>query len=609
MKKKAAATPTETPPEGKVSSADKGKTLPEGQTSLVNAEKKPPERQTSSANKEKKPKALWKRRLKRWRKWIILAILIVAAVVAAKHFLRTARSSSNTESMYTEEPVSRSTITSSLSSSGTLQPANSYTVTTLKEGEILSDTFEEGDVVEKDTTLYQIDSSDLESNLEKSQISLNQAQRSYADAVDDQNIKATIAGSIFSLDVELGDEVKQGQEIAIIRESNLMTLVVPFPADDAMTFYVGQPATVTLDGSFETLTGSVQSVSGSDIVGTGNSIMRDVKIAVQNPGGLGIEQSATASINGLNCAGSSTFTYAAESTVTSEVEGTVTAINVNEGSFVAKDQVIVQVGGKSLNDKIQNAEDSLRNAELSMESSQDQLDDYTIKSPISGTIVDKQYKTGDTIESGKALCTIYDLSYLEMDMSIDELDINKAAVGQTVEITADAVEGKTYSGVITKVSVAGTTSNGATSYPVTVRIDDMGELLPGMNVDAEIVLEQAVDTLCVPNTAVSRGDVVLVTQDSPSAANAIEQEAPEGYVYVNVETGISDDNNTQILSGLQDGDTIAYVARESNDNSMPMMGGMGGGPGGGGGMGGAPGGGGGGMGGGPGGGGGGGPMP
>jgi HlyD family secretion protein len=158
-----------------------------------------------------------------------------------------------------------------------------------------------------------------------------------------------------------------------------------------------------------------------------------------------------------------------------------------------------------------------------MQNTQDQLDNYTIKSPIAGTIIDKEYKAGDTVESGKTLCTIYDLSYLEMTMSIDELDISQVSVGQTVTITADAAEGKTYTGTITKVSVAGTTSNGATSYPVTVRIDDTDGLLPGMNVDAEIVLSEANDVLSVSNAAVSRGNKVLVTKDSPSAANALSE--------------------------------------------------------------------------------------
>ena len=56
--------------------------------------------------------------------------------------------------------------------------------------------------------------------------------------------------------------------------------------------------------------------------------------------------------------------------------------------------------------------------------------------------------------------------------------------------------------------------------------------------------------------AVSRGDMVLVTANSPSAVNALDQEAPEGYVYVPVETGVSDNSYIEVLSGLQEGDTV-----------------------------------------------------
>jgi len=73
-------------------------------------------------------------------------------------------------------------------------------------------------------------------------------------------------------------------------------------------------------------------------------------------------------------------------------------------------------------------------------------------------------------------------------MDIDEVDISKIAEGQSVQITADAVPDQSYTAIITKVSVLGTTNGGVTSYPVTVRIDETEGFRPGMNVDAKIVL-------------------------------------------------------------------------------------------------------------------------
>lgn len=114
------------------------------------------------------------------------------------------------------------------------------------------------------------------------------------------------------------------------------------------------------------------------------------------------------------------------------------------------------------------------------------------------------------------LCTIYDLSYLTMTLSVDELDIASIEVGQSVSIVADAVEDTTYTGTVTKVSVAGTSSGSATTYPVTIRIDETDGLLPGMSVDATIELASAEDVLAIPSAALNRGDTVLVTADSPA---------------------------------------------------------------------------------------------
>ena len=512
------------------------------------------------------------------RKWLLLAaiVLIAAAGLAYWHFRS---DSAKTETTYTEEDVTRRTITQSLTGSGTLEPANSYTVTTLKEGDITSADFEEGDSVEDGTVLYQIDSSDASTSIEKAQISLNQAKRSYNTTAEKAYVKASVSGSVYSLDVSVGDEVSQGQTIATIRNSSVMNLTVPFPADDVSSFYVGETAAITLDGSFETLTGTIKTISGSNIVNTGNMIVRNVTVTVTNPGGLSSSQTATVSIGGVNCADSGTFSYQADSTVTASSSGTVTAINAKEGSSVKKNQTIVTLGGDDLENSIQSAKESLENAELSLENTQETLDDYTITSPIAGTIVDKEFKTGDKVESGDTLCKIYDLSYLQMTMNIDELDISKVSVGQTVQITADAVEGKTYEGEITKVSVAGTTTNGTTSYPVTVKITDTDGLLPGMNVDAVIVISEADDVLSVSSAAINRGDSVLITKDSPSASNALDQEAPDGYVYVKVETGVSDDDYIEITSGLQEGDKVAYLkataSTDETESSSLLFGGGG----------------------------------
>ncbi len=514
---------------------------------------------------------LWER-IKKFGIGKIIALAVVAALVIFG--IRTYRAAKAavealTQGGYIEEEVGLHDISKTLTGSGSAQPANSYTVTTLMSGEVLTAEFEEGDVVAKDDVLYTMDSSDVSGSLERTQISVNQANRSLKDAQDNKYIKAPASGQLVSMDVKVGDYVNQGQMIAVVRDNSLMTLKLPFPAENAKTFYVGQPAVVTMDGSFEQLSGSVSAVSEADMPGTGNTITRSVSIEINNPGALTVGQFASASVGGVDSSGAAQLTAKTDRYITAMLAGEVVSISAGEGSHVENGQLILTLGGSSIDKQIQMASESLRNAQLSMQSTRDQLDNYTIKSPISGTIVDKQVKAGDTISGGKLLCTIYDLSYLEVTLQVDELDISDIKVGQKVSVKAEAVPGKSFDGEVTKVSVAGSTIGGTTAYPVTIRINDFEGLLPGMNVDAEIQIASLSSVLAIPNEAVSRGDVVLVTADSPAAKNAVEGLiSPEGYVFVPVTLGISDDDFVEITAGLSTQDKIYYIPDNGGNGNI-----------------------------------------
>ena len=494
---------------------------------------------------------------KNW-KWLVPVACVV--LVGGVLLLKPGKAhQASTDASYVEDVPQLRDVSNSLSGTGTLNPANTYTVKSLVDGKVLTGEFEEGDVVEEGTVLYTIDSSDASTNLEKASIALQQAQRSYDKTVDRQYVRAEVAGVVSSLKVAKGDEVTSGQEVAVIRDSSKMMLSLLFPAADAANFSVGQSAQVVLDGTFETLEGTITAVTGTDELSTGNLLTRTVTIAVRNAGGLTTAQAATANINGVSSIASATFAYQAERTLTAPAAGTVSAINVREGDAAAQDAILIELSGDDLTESIQSASETLRSAQISMENLQDTMNNYTITAPISGTVIEKDVKAGDALTSGTTLCVLYDLSYLEMVINVDELQVSDLSVGQSVQVTADAVPDKTYVGEVTRVSMKGSSSGGTTTYPVTVRIDDIDGLRPGMNANAEIVVANATSALCVPNAAIVQGGYVLVTKDSPSAANAApEMEAPDGYVYVEVKTGVSDDDYTQITSGLKAEDTIAY---------------------------------------------------
>ena len=518
---------------------------------------------------------------KKGRRWIVLCVLAVAVIGGGTAFLsRTRAKAAKAETTYTTASVEKRSITNALTGSGTLQPADSYTVTTLVSGEVLSDTFEEGDIVEKDQLLYTIDSSDVSTTE-------TQAQTNYTQALKAKYPTADISGTVSEVYVSNGDAVSAGTELCRISASNDLTIDFQFSYAKDGDFYVGQPAKIYLNGYAGYIDGTVAQIGSSSVANGTGMKMTTVRVKAANPGLVSGDCTASAVVGNYTSYGQTTVKVGTGSTITASASGKVSGLTLMPGDSVSSGQRICTITGDSVDNQLQNAKASL-------ESAQDRLDDYMVTSPITGTVVEKTVKAGDNVGTGSnsnnTLCIIYDLTYLEMTLNIDELDIDNVEVGQTVNITSDAKAGQTYTGVVTKVSVVGTTSGGTTTYPVTVRIDDTDGLRPGMNVDAEIVLSSADGVLAIPSLAVNRGDTVLVTSDSPSAANALEQEAPEGYAYVQVTTGVSDDSYIEITSGLQEGDAVAYLRAASSESGSMMMGGMPGGdmgggmPGGGGGM-------------------------
>lgn len=544
---------------------------------MLRKKKQPPQEQSDQefnlaleVPAEQRPKG-WRPFVR--RNWKRIAAAACAAAVAGAFLLPgKGAKPAGVDTAYLESAVERRNITNVFSGSGTIAAANTYTVNALVSGTVLTADFAVGDTIEEGTVLYTIDSSNAANSVEK-------AQRNYEDAVDAQYVRSTIGGTLTSYKVAVGDVVTAGQEVATVRDASTLLLTLEFPAADAANFTVGQAAQVTLDGTFEAVSGTVRSVSGADALSSGNLLVRTVTIAVNNTGSLTTAQAATASVNGVSALASAKFSYQNEQTITASTGGTVTALCVKEGSSVSADTALVRISGKELTKQVQNASDNLRSAQMSMEDTEDQLNSYTITSPISGTVISKEVKAGDTVSNtagSTSLCTIYDLSYLQMTVNVDELEILSIKEGQSVTITADAISGRTFTGVVTSVSKAGTTAGGTTTYPVTIRIDDTGDLLPGMNATAEITTASAENTLSIPNAAVVRGNYVLVTKDSPSAANADpSMTAPEGYVYVKVTTGTSDDDYIAVTSGLQEGDTVAYTASStasvSADGQMEEM--------------------------------------
>ena len=286
-----------------------------------------------------------------------------------------------------------------------------------------------------------------------------------------------------------------------------------------------------------------------------------VRVKIVNPGVLSDSFKASAVIGSYRSYGQATVTMPGAATVYAAGSGTVTGFDKLAGSAVIKGEVLCTVDSEANRTQVENARLSVDSADLSAGSAADNLDDYRIESPISGTVIEKKFKAGDKVDGAASgtLAIIYDMSYLKVEMAVGELDIGKVRAGQAVEITAAALAGQTFQGTVERVSVNGTTTGGFTTYPVTIVIRDYGDLKPGMNVSATILGETVEDALCVPVGAVNRGGTVLVpgegamTEDGTAVADAAKlEERP-------VTLGASDDAYIQVTSGLEEGETVLVL--------------------------------------------------
>lgn len=503
---------------------------------------------------------------------IISAAVAVAAAVAVFAVVKKS-SKKKSDGETATARVTRGSISRVLEGSGTLEAIDQYEVSALVSGDVTADFFEEGDMVLKDQVLYKIDASSIEKNIDKAQNALSQSKMSYSEAVEaygDLTVSAPCKGVIKTLYIKNGDDIKTGDRVCDIVDSDTMTLEIKFLSSQAGGIYSGQAADIEMTGGGGSYMGTVKTVSSGSTVNSLGVPVTNVEISVTNPGAITTGDTATAVVDGTACAEPGTFKYYHEETVTAKASGKVRNLSLIEGDRVSAGRTILTIESSSVSNQVKKSALSVSDAELSLKGLQDDLDQYSISSPIAGKVIQKTVKAGDKVASQQgstSMAVIADLSALTMTMNIDELDISSVKVGQDVEVTADALENQVFHGVVNKVSVIGTSQNGVTTYPVEVLLSDVEntDLIPGMNVSATIVLEKKDDVLIIPTTAVKRGNKVKMLGSGEE---------------VEIETGIDDGTQVEVLSGLSEGDQveIADVPTKSVEDTMMqgMQGGMGG---------------------------------
>ena len=155
------------------------------------------------------------------------------------------------------------------------------------------------------------------------------------------------------------------------------------------------------------------------------------------------------------------------------------------------------------------------------------------------------------------VCVIDTLEEALITVQIDEQDILLVEEGQQADVTLDALQFQTFHGTITRVAATASSTGGSTKYPVEIRIRMQDDMRFGMSASAEIKVGETQNALTIPMTALQQTGEQTFVYTALTKDQELTGETP-------VETGLSDGNTVEILSGLNEGDTVYYMELDAN---------------------------------------------
>lgn len=564
--------------------------------------------------------------VKKHKKAVFITTLILI-VLFGGYFYLVQNKAASTAKKFAEFKVMKRTISNTISGSGTVASAYRQEISSKVDGTITKVHFKEGDKVKKGDLMIEIDDQDIVKNIERTKLSIKQAQSSLQEAEKDiagLSVTAPINGQVINFSIKEGDEINRGAEICTINDNSKLVLTVSFNYNQIKKIYVGQKAEVYLQDYMQIVSGKVTYVDKTGRPVDGGGKVYDVELMVSNPGTISAGIKASAKISGEMCMDSTALEYKSLRKVKAEVGGTVKSVAIKNNQQVKAGQVMFKMEDSSLYNQLLAAQIKLDDLKVQLNSQLEQQENYKVYAPVTGTIVSQDLKVGDNVETkNDVLSVVADYDQMEFQIDVDELDIDKISVGMEVNVTLDALENQRFKGEVTKVANEGTSSNGVATYPIIVKIENPKNIKGGMNANAEIVIQKEENVLALPTNAIQNmgmrsyvytkkkagdSDEVAVflqkmgerqnsktdssstkSSDSSSknASSASRGSSETVKLQSNmtrkfVETGLSDDDYIEITSGLSEGDTVYIPVTTSSSNSRRgvMMGGPmnGGGP-------------------------------
>ena len=505
--------------------------------------------------------------MKKFLKFLLVLIILGVAGYYGwqyyqQHYAMPASAPAAAQNAYTEYTIGRGDLSKTVTGTGTLSIARVADIA-LPYAVTITDTLVgEGDTVTAGQALMTIDAAALQTAIDTLQTELDTTESEIASLTDSyvraEYIKLPMDCRVKEVYIKNGDYIEdvmaERGHIALLSLDGLMYVDVPVIEGlgilDEMNVSIGNRTT---NGTVRAINGDTMSISFSDEYGAqGQEVTIKVKGKVITTGNCYIHMPYY---------------------LTTNAQGYIELVNLEVDAKKYSGNRICYLNNIPMSPTYDALLSKRETQQSQLNEMKELLKAGVIAAPEAGIVSTVLAPSATEQAAYTVLASLYVGDEKEMVISVDELDIISVSVGQNVDIAMDAIEDRTYPAKVTKVSQIGTASGGVTVYNVTLTIDGDEKLRFGMNGTATVHIEEVNDVLLVPLAALnaSRGQSYVWVKSESAAAD-------EPGVRTMVETGLSDENYAQVLSGLNEGDVI-LITRELDDTGFANrnFGGMGGG--------------------------------
>ena len=505
-----------------------------------------------------------KRMVKRIVKWIFWLCVLAAAALFGYRYYReqTAAQTASTQPTYATSSVQSGAISKTVYGTGMIEAASQPVVSIQTDGTLSELRVDIGDEVKEGDVLAVLENDELDAtiqDLEYALWELDDEIMGTSPGATVVTVRSPIAGRVMKLYGQVGDDA-----LAVYRKYGAVALL---STDGRMKveFDVAEGTSVEL--------GETLFVSGMGaVVGTTFSVegevtdlyMQGTKAVVTiNDDTLPMDADATVT-NGMGeIVGTGTLEINKPMAVSAYV-GTIRQIRVNVGDEIERKDTIYVLEDSPLTLTQESLRIQREAAAEELEEAKEQRENLIILAPCDGVIASVEaLEVGSSVTAGTTLLSILEGEDMTLTIAVDELDVVSVQEGQPVSITVDALSDLTVEGTVEKIAPVGSGESGVTTYDVKLSFDAAGTgIRAGMNATGEILVASVEDALYIPVEA------LMTVNDQYCVLTASGSYQP-------VETGIMNDEYVQILSGLEAGDLVCYESDASSSSATSMdMGGM-----------------------------------